>query len=558
MRLLVLGIVGGLLACGSADAATPVGQFTAEDDMAPDGARLLAGYVARFNAEGRVIAPETIPDAEAAAFLRANIPLLECPDKDIERAYYYRWWAYRRHLKKTPDGWVVTEFLPQVNWAGKHNTINCAAGHHIMDGRWLRDRSFIADYCRFWFNGGTMSGKRAYVCWPAHAVLNFVRVTGDKAFAASLLDALAENWRTWAKGWERNAYVDQRRFPGRKPELFPMGLKENGLFATTDDREGSENSISGDGYRPLVNAAMWGDAKAVAEIARLVGRKDVADDFEAKAAALERNVKAKLWNPERNFFTTISMQGEHATVRELFGYTPWYFGMPLEGYGAAWKYAMSTEAFFAPCGLTNPEQSEAEFKIGFDKNRSACRRDGPAWPYETSLVLTALANALQSGASIPLTKADYGVLLHQYAAAHRLLKDDGSAASWVDEDWDPFTGEWLCRTIFRLQKAKDRYNRGEDYNHSSYMDLVISGLCGVNPRLDGKLDVKPLATRHWRYFRLANVACQGHDVTITWDRDGTYYGKDSGFYVVVDGVERFRSAKLESVTLDLGAGCSGN
>ena len=162
----------------------------------------------------------------------------------------------------------MTEFLPNVGWAGKHNTINCAAGHHIMEGRWLADRRYIADYSRFWFSGGTMSGKRAYVCWPAHAILAFSRVSGDFGFAISLLDGMVENWNTWAKGWERNAYVDRRRYPDRPAVLFPMGLKENGLFSSTDDREGSENSLSGDGYRPLVNSAMWGDAKAIAEIAR--------------------------------------------------------------------------------------------------------------------------------------------------------------------------------------------------------------------------------------------------------------------------------------------------
>ena len=46
MRFLAWGFIAALLVCGRADAATPVGQFTAEDDMAPDGARLPENYVA--------------------------------------------------------------------------------------------------------------------------------------------------------------------------------------------------------------------------------------------------------------------------------------------------------------------------------------------------------------------------------------------------------------------------------------------------------------------------------------------------------------------------------
>ena len=41
-----------------------------------------------------------------------KIPLFECPDEDIERTYYFRWWTYRKHFRKTSVGWVVTEFLP--------------------------------------------------------------------------------------------------------------------------------------------------------------------------------------------------------------------------------------------------------------------------------------------------------------------------------------------------------------------------------------------------------------------------------------------------------------
>ena len=45
---------------------------------------------------------------------------------------------------------VLTEFLRKVFWSGPHNTIVAPAGHHIMEGRWLRDDTIIDDYARFW------------------------------------------------------------------------------------------------------------------------------------------------------------------------------------------------------------------------------------------------------------------------------------------------------------------------------------------------------------------------------------------------------------------------
>ena len=55
--------------------------------------------------------------------------ILSTPDLFLER-------VFKKHLQQTPDGFVVTEFLPKVGWAGKHNTISCAAGHHFREGRW--------------------------------------------------------------------------------------------------------------------------------------------------------------------------------------------------------------------------------------------------------------------------------------------------------------------------------------------------------------------------------------------------------------------------------------
>ena len=37
-------------------------------------------------------------------FLKENIPLFDCPDKDINEIYYFRWWTYRKHIEETPDG----------------------------------------------------------------------------------------------------------------------------------------------------------------------------------------------------------------------------------------------------------------------------------------------------------------------------------------------------------------------------------------------------------------------------------------------------------------------
>ena len=47
-------------------------------------------------------------------WMAKNVPRFDCPDKEIEEIYHFRWWTFRKHVKETPDGFVITEFLPKV------------------------------------------------------------------------------------------------------------------------------------------------------------------------------------------------------------------------------------------------------------------------------------------------------------------------------------------------------------------------------------------------------------------------------------------------------------
>ncbi len=91
-------------------------------------------YIETFNRNDDERFVNYIDDRTSWDWLKKNIPLFECSDKNLEEIYYFRWWTYRKHIKKTPDGFVITEFLPPVPWAGKYNTISCAAGHHLLRG----------------------------------------------------------------------------------------------------------------------------------------------------------------------------------------------------------------------------------------------------------------------------------------------------------------------------------------------------------------------------------------------------------------------------------------
>ena len=85
---------------------------------------LMQRYFNSFAAADEELYTNTVDNAHAYEFLKGNVPFFGCPDEDITRTYYFRWWTYRKHLRKTAAGWVVTEFLPPVGWAGAENTIS--------------------------------------------------------------------------------------------------------------------------------------------------------------------------------------------------------------------------------------------------------------------------------------------------------------------------------------------------------------------------------------------------------------------------------------------------
>ena len=79
---------------------------------------ILKYYVDLFNKNDEECYGNAIDNAHAYEWLRDEIPLFFCPDKVIEQAYYFRWWTFRKHVRSTEEGYIITEFLPKVPWSG--------------------------------------------------------------------------------------------------------------------------------------------------------------------------------------------------------------------------------------------------------------------------------------------------------------------------------------------------------------------------------------------------------------------------------------------------------
>ncbi|OYV04987.1 MAG: hypothetical protein CFE26_13970 [Verrucomicrobiales bacterium VVV1] len=483
--------------------------------------------VETFNRHDHTHFGQAVSNEAAADWMAANVPLFDCPDKDIREIYHFRWWTFRKHIKQTADGFVITEFLPQVSWSGKHNTISCPAGHHFREGRWIRDRRYLDDYAVFWFRKG--GAPRSYSFWAADSVLQRALTLGNFEQATDLLPDLIKNYEEWEKS----------------------RLEPDGLFWQIDDRDGMEASVGGrdlrgQGKRPTINSYLCGDASAIATIAAKAGKLDIAVAYQKKADQLRRLILEKLWDDQAKFFKVLPRKAgaKLVDVRELHGFTPWYFGIPPieQGYEIAWKQLMDPQGFHAPYGPTTTERRHPGFAVSYEGHE--CQWNGPSWPFATSVTLTALANVLNDYPQETVTRRDYFETLKTYTKSHHLKLEDGSIVPWIDENLNPDTGDWIARTRLKSWKdgtwdaGKGGLERGKDYNHSTFCDLIITGLVGLRPQADDAVVVNPLLPDNtWDYFCLDGVPYHGRTLTILYDKTGARYGKGRGLRILADGKE---------------------
>jgi hypothetical protein len=113
-------------------------------------------------------------------------------------------------------------------------------------------------------------------------------------------------------------------------------------------------------------------------------------------------------------------------------------------------------------------------------------------------------------------------------------------------DGGPYIGEYLDETTGQWLKGRDPRSRW--YNHSTFADLLITGVVGLRPRADDVVEVVPLLPEEaWPWFCLDGVRYHGRALTIVWDRDGARFGRGAGLRVLVDGREIAASPGLARV-----------
>ncbi|MFT3704906.1 MAG: discoidin domain-containing protein [Agriterribacter sp.] len=502
-RLLSANIYPGMLFC--IIAACHLSCTTKNKNLILDHARFAAEYY-----------------KEDAQWYLDNIPFFECSDKQMEQVYYYRWKLYKAHIRNVgANGPVITEFINDVTWdIDPYSTINAAAMHHIYEGRWLKNDYYMNGYINYLYHHG--GNNRQYSESIADAAYARFLVNRDSSFLMDQLDSMEHIYNAWYDHYDsaKNMYY-----------IPAMPDATEYTIASIDASGGKEGFAGGEAFRPTINSYMYGNALAIAHIATMKHDTATANIYLQRAAEIKANVLHHLWNDSlQHFIDRYKVDNNFVHYwhfirgRELAGMIPWYFNLPEDAdkYTVAWKHVLDTAYLLGAFGLrTNEPSYEYYFKqFVIYQGQRGSQWNGPSWPYQTSQVITGMANLLNNYKQKLVTNADYVKLLRLYTQQHYL--PDGNIN--LVENYDPNLGGPIVY-----------YYWSNHYNHSTYNNLVISGLCGIRPSEGDTLDIHPLVDSSIHDFCLSDVQYHGHALTVLYDEDGTKYQQGKGVTIFVDG-----------------------
>lgn len=481
-------------------------------------------YFDKFNANDEEIYETFIDNAHAAEFLLENAPRLYCPDSVIEETFAFRTWTLRKHFKKTEDGFVLTEFLPNVPWASTHNTICAPLCHHLNESRWFKNSAVLLDYISLFLD--EKANAYAYSIPSVYEIFRFLKVTDN-------LDYAIEN----VKKLERNVATFEKK------HVLP-----NGLFWSFDIFDAMELSISGitpeherlKGIRPTLNSQMYAAYVTMEQVELLCGNEDKASEYRQKAEALKEKFNKVSFDgdfykaihiPEERLQGEVSFRdiNESMNVRELIGYIPFIYNMADNDKADCFKYLKDESVFAANTGFATAEISHPRFLYEYNHE---CLWNGYVWPYATSQVLTAAINVLQNGETEALSYKDLYSFIKKYAEMHYDYSG-GKKVNFIDESMRPDKRVWYSRNVLKewgWPKNKGGFERGKDYNHSTFIDIVIRGLIGVSETAED-LSVKPNIKGIWKWFKLENLSFKNKSYDIFYDEDGTVFNKGKGVII---------------------------
>jgi len=290
-----------------------------------------------------------------------------------------------------------------------------------------------------------------------------------------------------------------------------------------------------------------GNAKALAEAYDYLGNEERGQYFEDQAGEIQAACLTQMWDSADHFcYSLRESDNAIARCREIVGFYPFMSKLfpDKPEYTAILEYLTDPEEFWTPfppatvskkCPAYTPRIAHWPTAGG---KTHGCMWNGPAWPHAISVILNVMATVIQDYNQTNVKPEHFWYMLDRYT---RLQYEDG--------DFDrPFITEY-----YNSETGAPDPHGCPDYFHSTYCDLVIRYIVGLQPANSNLLTIRPIPG-HVKHFSLRGVRYRNHDLDITYNAKGPV-----GLMVWVDGRKAGCRSSLGELKIELpmlgNAGC---
>ncbi|MBE7558142.1 hypothetical protein HS125_04020 [bacterium] len=479
--------------------------------------------------------------AQYQAWFDDNVPTFTCSDPYMEKLWKYRWFVARHCLCRAGVGYLQDPcFYEGLRYYMR--LISYSSPHIMNEVRWLRDSRYAFGQVR---NHARLAGENGefrdgivhrrdsfYTHWISRTTWDAYQVHPDKRFLAEIAPAMASDTLGIMKVCDANNNALLA-----PPSHWHTGMEWQPSFWYFHRFDNTKDEAKLE--RADYVAYHYGNASAKAAAFAELGDASRAAEFNALADRIQKQCLFWMWDRQDQFFYSIrESDAAVALCREIVGFYPFYTLLAPDHphYTAALRYLVDPNEFWNPFPLATVTKKNVAYSPHIQEwpgpggRITGCMWNGPTWPHANSIIANVMANALRLYRQDAITPKIFWDFMDRYT--HLQFENDDLEKPMIQEYYDGETGRaYGCR----------------DYFHSTYNDLIIRCLGGLEPATDDVVRLRPIPSP-LRWFRLDGIPYHGHELSITWSKGRTHgRGKDrieKGFRLYIDGRLAARSGDL--------------
>lgn len=438
-------------------------------------------------------------------FYRDQVPAFSSSDPKIDEIYAFRWFLLM--LSRSGGDLGFLQYPVDLEGRQAFQTYCCySAPFMAFDLNWQVDPQAgfgqLANMNRDAYSDGRFP-------WYSTPETNEVPLDHDSKTGLSLLPWTA--WEFYQVHGRRDLIEQVYDTMKRNVEWWisdrdPDG---NGLFTVDHQLETGMDDLHRRWKGPAPKRYEAVDAscymvlnlRAVANMAKLLGRSEDATRYEGYATKAADAVETILWDPElKRYRDRNPDNGELSDYNSITIFYPMFAGITRpESWSVVDRYLLNPTEYATAWPVPALSQSDPEF----DPERRYWA--GPTWPAANSHVVDGFAKMAK--------RLDRTKLVDAGALFRKTLELNMRPRADFYEHYNSKTGAAL--STFR------------DYMHSWWTDTVIRHVAGLNPQDDGTLVIDPLPMG-LDHFELVGAPFRGQKVDVLWS-------KSNGLTVKFDG-----------------------